>query len=112
MRDRQGREGSPVNGRSCGGHGIFRCQPDSLACATGFQAGGRRACRQRDRADHREADHAHAPESAAVQQLPAVLDAARILAEFADALSDEQKVPNTLAELGRLTLLPDALVNG
>ena len=32
---------------------------------------------------------------------------ARILAEFPDYLSDEQKVPNTLAELGRLTLLPD-----
>jgi len=33
--------------------------------------------------------------------------AARILAEFSDYLTDEQKVPNTLAELGRLTLLPD-----
>lgn len=33
--------------------------------------------------------------------------AARILAEFPDDLTDEQKVPNTLAELGRLTLLPD-----
>lgn len=32
---------------------------------------------------------------------------ARILAEFSDYLSDEQKVPNTLAELGALTLLPD-----
>ena len=32
---------------------------------------------------------------------------ARILAEFPDYLSDDQKVPNTLAELGRLTLLPD-----
>ena len=32
---------------------------------------------------------------------------ARILAEFADYLSNEQKVPNTLVELGRLTLLPD-----
>ncbi|MHB8949777.1 MAG: NADP-dependent isocitrate dehydrogenase [Rhodoferax sp.] len=32
---------------------------------------------------------------------------ARILAEFPDFLTDEQKVPNTLAELGRLTLLPD-----
>ena len=32
---------------------------------------------------------------------------ARILAEFSDFLTDEQKVPNTLAELGRLTLLPD-----
>ena len=33
--------------------------------------------------------------------------AARILAEFPDYLSEEQKVPNNLAELGRLTLLPD-----
>ena len=33
---------------------------------------------------------------------------ARILAEFPDFLTDEQKVPNTLAELGRLTLLPDS----
>ncbi len=33
--------------------------------------------------------------------------AARILAEFPDYLTDAQKVPNTLAELGRLTLLPD-----
>jgi isocitrate dehydrogenase len=32
---------------------------------------------------------------------------ARILAEFPDFLTDEQKVPNTLGELGRLTLLPD-----
>ena len=32
---------------------------------------------------------------------------ARILSEFADFLSDSQKVPNALAELGRLTLLPD-----
>jgi isocitrate dehydrogenase len=32
---------------------------------------------------------------------------ARILAEFSDFLTDEQKVPNTLGELGRLTLLPD-----
>jgi isocitrate dehydrogenase len=32
---------------------------------------------------------------------------ARILAEFSDFLTDAQKVPNTLAELGRLTLLPD-----
>ncbi len=31
----------------------------------------------------------------------------RILAEFPDYLTDAQKVPNTLAELGRLTLLPD-----
>jgi isocitrate dehydrogenase len=33
--------------------------------------------------------------------------AARILAEFPDYLTDAQKVPNTLAELGRLTLLPE-----
>ncbi len=33
--------------------------------------------------------------------------AARILAEFPDHLSDEQKVPNNLSELGKLTLLPD-----
>ncbi|OWY39758.1 isocitrate dehydrogenase (NADP(+)) [Xenophilus sp. AP218F] len=33
--------------------------------------------------------------------------AARVLAEFPDYLSDEQKVPNTLAELGKLTQLPD-----
>jgi isocitrate dehydrogenase len=33
--------------------------------------------------------------------------AARILAEFSDYLSDEQKVPDTLAELARLTQLPD-----
>ena len=33
--------------------------------------------------------------------------AARILSEFSDYLSDDQKVPNTLAELGRMTLLPD-----
>ncbi|MGB9495182.1 MAG: NADP-dependent isocitrate dehydrogenase [Azonexus sp.] len=32
---------------------------------------------------------------------------ARILAEFPEYLSDEQKVPNTLAELGKLTQLPD-----
>ncbi|MDY0035354.1 MAG: NADP-dependent isocitrate dehydrogenase [Zoogloea oleivorans] len=32
---------------------------------------------------------------------------ARILAEFSDYLMDEQKVPNTLAELGQLTLQPD-----
>ncbi|UCV07435.1 NADP-dependent isocitrate dehydrogenase [Dechloromonas denitrificans] len=32
---------------------------------------------------------------------------ARVLAEFSDYLSDEQKVPNTLAELSRLTQLPD-----
>jgi isocitrate dehydrogenase len=33
--------------------------------------------------------------------------AARILAEFPDCLTDEQKVPNNLSELGKLTLLPD-----
>ncbi|NNF66082.1 MAG: NADP-dependent isocitrate dehydrogenase [Gammaproteobacteria bacterium] len=33
--------------------------------------------------------------------------AARVLAEFPDYLSDEQKVPDNLAELGRLTQLPD-----
>ena len=33
--------------------------------------------------------------------------AARVLAEFPEYLSDAQKVPNNLAELGRLTLLPD-----
>ena len=33
--------------------------------------------------------------------------AARILAEFPDYLTAEQKVPNTLAELGRMTLQPD-----
>ncbi len=33
--------------------------------------------------------------------------AARILAEFSDCLTDEQKVPDNLAELGRMTLLPD-----
>ncbi|AMW79261.1 isocitrate dehydrogenase [Acinetobacter sp. TGL-Y2] len=33
--------------------------------------------------------------------------AVRVLAEFADYLSDEQKVPDTLAELGRLTQDPD-----
>jgi len=33
--------------------------------------------------------------------------AARILAEFPEFLSDEQQVPDTLAELGRLTQLPD-----
>jgi isocitrate dehydrogenase len=33
--------------------------------------------------------------------------AARILAEFSDYLTDEQKVPDNLAELGRLTLQPD-----
>jgi isocitrate dehydrogenase len=33
--------------------------------------------------------------------------AARILGEFPEFLTDEQKVPDNLAELGRLTLLPD-----
>ncbi|MBA4741268.1 MAG: NADP-dependent isocitrate dehydrogenase [Azoarcus sp.] len=33
---------------------------------------------------------------------------ARILAEFPEFLTDEQRVPNTLAELGALTLQPDA----
>ncbi|AMO99424.1 isocitrate dehydrogenase, NADP-dependent [Collimonas arenae] len=33
--------------------------------------------------------------------------AARILAEFSDSLKPEQKVPDNLAELGRLTQLPD-----
>lgn len=33
--------------------------------------------------------------------------AVRVLAEFTDFLSDEQKVPNTLAELGNLTQDPD-----
>jgi isocitrate dehydrogenase len=33
--------------------------------------------------------------------------AARILAEFPDYLTDEQKVPDNLGELGRLTQLPD-----
>ena len=33
--------------------------------------------------------------------------AARILAEFSDCLTAEQKVPDNLAELGRMTLLPD-----
>ena len=33
--------------------------------------------------------------------------AGRILGEFPDYLSDEQKRPNNLAELGKLTLLPD-----
>src|SRR3954466_4812984 len=32
----------------------------------------------------------------------------RILGEFPDALTDAQKVPNTLAELGKKTLQPDA----
>jgi len=33
--------------------------------------------------------------------------AARVLAEFPEYLNEAQRVPNTLAELGRLTLLPD-----
>ena len=33
--------------------------------------------------------------------------AARILAEFDDHLTDEQRVPDNLAELGRLTQLPE-----
>jgi isocitrate dehydrogenase len=33
--------------------------------------------------------------------------AARVLAEFPEHLGEAQRVPNTLAELGRLTLLPD-----
>ena len=33
---------------------------------------------------------------------------ARVLSEFSDYLSDDQKVPDTLAELGRKTLEPDA----
>jgi len=33
--------------------------------------------------------------------------AARVLAEFSDCLPEAQKVPNTLQELGKLTLLPD-----
>jgi isocitrate dehydrogenase len=33
--------------------------------------------------------------------------AARILSAFSDYLTDAQKVPNNLAELGRMTLLPD-----
>ena len=32
---------------------------------------------------------------------------ARILAQFPDLLSEEQRVPDTLTELGKLTLLPD-----
>ena len=31
----------------------------------------------------------------------------RVLAEFPEFLTEEQRVPDTLAELGRLTLLPD-----
>jgi isocitrate dehydrogenase len=33
--------------------------------------------------------------------------AARVLAEFPEYLAEEQRVPNNLAELGKLTLLPD-----
>jgi isocitrate dehydrogenase len=33
--------------------------------------------------------------------------AARVLAEFPEALTEAQRVPDTLSELGRLTLLPD-----
>ncbi len=33
--------------------------------------------------------------------------AARILGEFSDVLTPEQKMPDNLSELGRLTLLPD-----
>ena len=33
--------------------------------------------------------------------------AARILAEFPDYLTEEQRVPDNLAELGKLTQLPD-----
>jgi len=33
--------------------------------------------------------------------------AGRILAEFTEFLTAEQKVPDNLAELGRMTLLPD-----
>ncbi|MGB3477390.1 MAG: NADP-dependent isocitrate dehydrogenase [Mycobacterium sp.] len=36
--------------------------------------------------------------------------AARILAAFPDCLSDEQRVPDNLAELGRLTQLPDTTI--
>jgi isocitrate dehydrogenase len=32
---------------------------------------------------------------------------ARVLAEFSEFLKDDQKVPDTLAELGKLTLQPD-----
>ena len=32
----------------------------------------------------------------------------RVLAEFPEFLKEEQRVPNTLAELGKLTLAPDA----
>ena len=33
---------------------------------------------------------------------------ARVLAEFSDVLPDDQKMPDTLAELGKTTLDPDA----
>ncbi len=33
--------------------------------------------------------------------------ASRILAEFSDCLTPEQKVPDNLAELGKMTLMPD-----
>lgn len=36
--------------------------------------------------------------------------AARILAQFPDDLSEDQRVPNNLAELGRLTHLPDTTI--
>ena len=36
--------------------------------------------------------------------------AARILAEFPDVLTEQQRVPDNLAELGRLTLLPDTTI--
>ncbi|WP_046316292.1 NADP-dependent isocitrate dehydrogenase [Mycobacterium sp. UM_Kg1] len=36
--------------------------------------------------------------------------AARILAEFPDELTEEQRVPDNLAELGRRTLLPDTTI--
>ena len=32
---------------------------------------------------------------------------ARVIAEFPEFLTEEQRLPNTLAELGKLTLLPD-----
>jgi len=34
--------------------------------------------------------------------------AGRILAEFSDCLAPEQRVPDNLAELGKMTLMPDA----
>ncbi|MEM7279921.1 MAG: NADP-dependent isocitrate dehydrogenase, partial [Pseudomonadota bacterium] len=36
--------------------------------------------------------------------------AARILAEFSDYLTDEQKVPDNLGELGRLTQFPETII--